>query len=1389
MKKIAYTAILIFNFLSQIKKIKNFLILVFFINCLFIGSTAFSQNAADYVFSYSSGAYSEITGAACTAAQGDDTYSTGYSIGFTFNYCGSNYTTFNAAANGHIYFGSSSSNSNDLASTTYKSIIAPLWDDLYSSNIQYLMEGLSPNRILTVQWKNSKWYYSGTAGQNFQVKLYETTNIIKFVYGGMVTPTSASASIGINDATGGSGHFICVTPATTPTSSSATANNSINAITFLGSGLTYTFSPPTCYKPSAVSSSSVASTTATIFWTAASPLPGSGYQYEVRTSGGAGSGSPGLAVSGSTTAGVVSANISGLSPLTVYYVYVRSYCGGSDYSAWTSSYSFTTACGSITSLPWSQNFDGMGSIGNSIIPSCWKIESGNGTPWYSGNAGSITCNDPSSSPNYIYCNYLPTSTDKYLITPGFSLTAGTSYDFKFKYAGDGYSGWTGNVRYNTSQTGSGSTFYGNFLSSTTTTSSSYTEVTNTFVPSSTAPYYFIIQVNNSSSPFYYLGFDDFSLSLSPTSTVQVNATVGPGSSVGYPTLKTAFDAINAGTHQGDVTVAVGNTSNQIITETIQAKLNKSGTGASNYTSVIVRPGASNITITSTLGASLSTVYLNEAQNVTFDGRIGSAVSTVDLTIENTSTQATYGAIYMNGTQSNTIKYCNLKSSTSHTCGYGTITMFASSAYGCSNNNIENCNITKAGTTMPMVAIGSRAISSSFKNTGNVIKNNSISDFQRVGVWAGSYTGTTGYNETWTIEGNTFYQSASINLGSSYNNGINTYDNYAILIGHTVVGSLVPAYNESGYFTIKNNTIGGNGAGGNWTATGSSTSNKVIPIYVACSNASYSEIYGNTISNFNVETQNFLGICAYYSKVKIGSSGVNTVSNIALNHPAANGGSASGIYVYTSSDYANEIKNNSITNISATSGNKYSNFYGVYNFCSATHPKDIVLKNAVSNIDASNADVAYGFYVQGYVAQNHVSKIKFSGANPLYGIWWGGGRATGLDYRVENNEVNLGFDNSGSSTAVNSDVYGIYSNRSEINLFYNSVLLQGVATTKNSYCMRLNSNATGYVVKNNLLYNERSGGSGNNYCISTAFTTTSFWSSSNNAYVLYSGSKAAYYLGDWGGTGKATLSDWTSASSETNSISETTTNKPVTNLLPNVSGSDNLLPFNDKWLCAGTIVNPTTDFTGLAANNRHNPAPTTIGAYELDCPIILPIELLKFACISVENKNVLLQWITASEINNDFFTIERSSDGKTFKEIIVISGAGNSNAELSYQTIDTDPYPGINYYRLKQTDYDGTSSYSQIISTDISNQDFNISIFPNPFSEYLEINFNDKEASDITVSLINEIGQEISVESMKIDINKIRLTFPKEIPQGYYFIKVTNHNQCRYYKTIKIKSIY
>ncbi len=113
------------------------------------------------------------------------------------------------------------------------------------------------------------------------------------------------------------------------------------------------------------------------------------------------------------------------------------------------------------------------------------------------------------------------------------------------------------------------------------------------------------------------------------------------------------------------------------------------------------------------------------------------------------------------------------------------------------------------------------------------------------------------------------------------------------------------------------------------------------------------------------------------------------------------------------------------------------------------------------------------------------------------------------------------------------------------------------------------------------------------------------------------------------------------------------------------------------------------------------------------PFSLPIELGSFTA-RPENQSVHLDWVTASEQDNDFFTVERSIDGEVFEFVARVEGAGNSLSEIAYNVIDEDPYIGWNYYRLKQTDFDGQSAFSDLVAV-LVDEPQSLVLFPNPLA--------------------------------------------------------------------------
>ena len=129
--------------------------------------------------------------------------------------------------------------------------------------------------------------------------------------------------------------------------------------------------------------------------------------------------------------------------------------------------------------------------------------------------------------------------------------------------------------------------------------------------------------------------------------------------------------------------------------------------------------------------------------------------------------------------------------------------------------------------------------------------------------------------------------------------------------------------------------------------------------------------------------------------------------------------------------------------------------------------------------------------------------------------------------------------------------------------------------------------------------------------------------------------------------------------------------------------------------------------------------TTIGTFTLGNNTgganPLPIELTSFNATARDNQ-VDVTWTTASELNNDFFELQRSSDGKNFVALTQIQGQGTTAAESSYQYLDEKPVSGRSYYRLKQVDLDQTITYSKIVAVELtSTNQRKVSVYPNPVS--------------------------------------------------------------------------
>lgn len=312
------------------------------------------------------------------------------------------------------------------------------------------------------------------------------------------------------------------------------------------------------------------------------------------------------------------------------------------------------------------------------------------------------------------------------------------------------------------------------------------------------------------------------------SQITVTATVGTTGPTTYTTLKTAFDAVNTGTHKGVVTITITGTT----TETATAQLNASGTGSSSYTQLSFKPiGGMPSAVTGSITGPL--IELNGADNVSIDG---TNIDGNTLTLSNTNTGSsgnTSTIRFANDASSNIIKNTTiLGASTSVTLG--TVLFGTGTATGNINDTINNCNIADAAGSFATNGIYSNGSTTAGMQNVAVVTNNSIYNFFNAGLVSTGMLVEAG-NTDWTITNNKFFQTAT-----------RTYTAGAIHRGIQVTSG-------NGY-NITGNIIGYASA----TATGTYTMNgafasRFIGIDLAVGNTKATSVQDNTFSNFLLST--------------------------------------------------------------------------------------------------------------------------------------------------------------------------------------------------------------------------------------------------------------------------------------------------------------------------------------------------------------------------------------------------------------------------------------------------------------------------------------------------------------------------------------------------------
>jgi hypothetical protein len=163
---------------------------------------------------------------------------------------------------------------------------------------------------------------------------------------------------------------------------------------------------------------------------------------------------------------------------------------------------------------------------------------------------------------------------------------------------------------------------------------------------------------------------------------------------------------------------------------------------------------------------------------------------------------------------------------------------------------------------------------------------------------------------------------------------------------------------------------------------------------------------------------------------------------------------------------------------------------------------------------------------------------------------------------------------------------------------------------------------------------------------------------------------------------------------------------------------------------------------------------------------LPVEMTSFIA-ERENNNIALTWETATEENNEGFEVERSIDGRNWEYVGFVAGQGNTLETSNYTFIDENPMTGVNYYRLKQVDYDGQFEYSDIVTVLFETNRPTLQIFPNPVDDKLNVINGTGFAT-----IYNILGQPVKMFNINSEQFGINIS---DLAKGQYILSIPHNS--------------
>jgi hypothetical protein len=211
--------------------------------------------------------------------------------------------------------------------------------------------------------------------------------------------------------------------------------------------------------------------------------------------------------------------------------------------------------------------------------------------------------------------------------------------------------------------------------------------------------------------------------------------------------------------------------------------------------------------------------------------------------------------------------------------------------------------------------------------------------------------------------------------------------------------------------------------------------------------------------------------------------------------------------------------------------------------------------------------------------------------------------------------------------------------------------------------------------------------------------------------------------------------------------------------------------DQSGIYTATAVTPGTSigFRVRSTDNTSGNATLTVSAFSPPGGI-LPIKLISFTA-ALTNKDVKLEWQTATETNNDRFEVERSDNNKDFAAITSVKARGNTSTLQQYIAYDKTPLTAVNYYRLKQVDIDGNFTYSPVVAVKPSYRN-STQVYPNPAHNSTTLQWETLSAHKGEAILYNAAGQPVQTRTLNLTAGINRITWNvATLPVGMYYFKI------------------